>query len=63
MTRKNFKELAKALRDERPSTHWNGYKRIQWDFDVKAIARVCGASNPNFKQSKFFEDCGGLFAV
>ena len=61
MTRKDYINLALALKAERPGEHWDADKRVQWTLDVKAIARVCERDNPRFKTPTFFTACGGLF--
>jgi hypothetical protein len=63
MTRKDFVALAHALREQRPGEHWDANKHVQWDLDVRAITRVCAASNSRFNGSKFIAACGGLFGV
>jgi hypothetical protein len=63
MTDKHFKVLAAALHEERPGEHWDLNKHVQWDLDVKAIARVCSQFNPSFDYNRFIEACGGLFNV
>ena len=50
MTKKHFIALADALRAEKPGTNWDPNKLVQWELDVKAIANVCAASNPNFNR-------------
>jgi len=50
MTKKCFVALADALRAEKPGTNWNPNKMVQWELDVKAVARACGLQNPNFNR-------------
>lgn len=53
MTKKHFIALADALRAEKPGDNWDPNKRVQWDLDVKAIANVCAAQNPNFNRERW----------
>lgn len=63
MTRKDYIKLAGALKAERPGENWDANKRVQWDQDVKAIARVLESDNKLFKTDVFTAACGGLFGV
>ena len=53
MTNKYFIALADALRTEKPGTNWDPNKMVQWELDVKVIANVCAASNPNFNRERW----------
>ena len=53
MTKKHFIALADALRAEKPGTNWDPNKMVQWELDVKAIANVCAAHNPNFNRERW----------
>ena len=53
MTKKHFIALADALRAEKPGTNWDANKHVQWGLDVKAIANVCAAHNPNFNLGRW----------
>jgi len=33
--------------------NWNQNKMLQWELDVKAIANVCAAQNPNFNRERW----------
>lgn len=58
MSRKHFKALADALKDEKPGDNWNPNKRVQWEIDVKAIANTCARFNDRFNSSRFLAACG-----
>jgi len=49
MTKKHFKVLAENLKAQRPQPHWCANKRLQWEMDVKAIAKVCEEQNSRFE--------------
>lgn len=60
MTRKDFQALASALKAQRDSyaPHWDA-NLFRAHFDAcKAVADVCGASNPRFDRDRFFTACG-----
>jgi hypothetical protein len=63
ITRKDLNALATELKDNRPGANWSLNKQLQWQMDVKSIARVCRSSNPNFDYGRFITACGGLFNV
>jgi hypothetical protein len=63
MTRKDYKLLAGALKSERPGENWDANKRVQWNQDVKAIARVLASDNVRSNHGVFIAACGGLFGV
>lgn len=58
LTRQHFVTLAEALKSERPGTHWDPNKMVQWRLDVTAIARVCKRFNSGFKSARFFDAVG-----
>ena len=59
MSKRDFIALADALRAEKPGDNWNPNKKTQWELDVKAIANVCAASNPRFKQERWMSYIAG----
>ena len=59
MSKKHFIALADALRAEKPASHWDPNKRVQWELDVKAIADVCCSSNPRFKRERWLAYVNG----
>jgi hypothetical protein len=61
MSWKHFRMLAEALKLERPTENWSPNKEVQWELDVKAVARACKSMNPGFKPERFYDACGGLF--
>ena len=63
MTRKDYIALARAFNGERPGEHWDVNKCVQWDLDVKAVARVLACDNWRFDEARFLAACGGLFNV
>lgn len=63
MTKKDYIAFAAAFKETRPGEHWNTNKRVQWDLDVRASARVFAANNPRFDGARYIAACGGLFGV
>jgi hypothetical protein len=63
MTRRDFELIAQALKEQRPGEHWDANKHVQWDLDVKALAKMARAQNLRFDFQKFYAACGGLFNV
>lgn len=63
MTRKDYVKLAGALKAERPGLNWDANKRVQWDLDVKAVARVLASANDRFDHDVFIAACGGMFGA
>jgi hypothetical protein len=69
MSKKHFIALAVELRDSRPFEEddederivW--IRRMQWNHDVKGVARACRVSHVNFDYDKFIKACGGLYSV
>ena len=61
MTRNDFQAMAAALKEQRPAANWSPNKHVQWDMDVRALARVCKGKNFRFAYQKFYDACGGLF--
>ena len=59
MSKKHFIALADALKAEKPAEHWDPNKMVQWELDVKAIARVCKAANPLFNQDLWMDYING----
>ena len=60
MSKKHFIALADALREQKPAPHWDANKHVQWNQDVKAIADVCAASNPQFNRARWMDYVNGL---
>lgn len=58
MTKRHFIALARALLAERPGDNWDANKKVQWELDCKAVAKVCLAQNPRFDRGKFLLACG-----
>jgi len=62
MTRKDCQLIAEALEATRPDDFENGLPPVvQWQDDVKAIARRLQADNPRFDANKFYMACGGIY--
>jgi hypothetical protein len=60
VSKKHFIALADALKAEKPQPGWSPNKMVQWDLDVRAVARVCAASNPRFNELRWMQYINGL---
>ncbi len=57
MTRKDFRQLAQALRGTRPDATDGRYAQItQWEFTRSAIADVCQEAHPRFSRALFIQE-------
>ena len=61
--RRHYRAIAAALFSQRPQPHWDANKRVQWDWDVHAIANLFEHDNTSFQRDQFYDACGGLFNV
>jgi hypothetical protein len=57
MTDNLTKDLARALRREKPSPEENRYVMLQWQNSVRAVALCLRAHDPNFKFREFYLLC------
>ncbi len=55
MTRKHFEALAHELKIQKPETDLG---RAQWEYDCRAVANACAASNGRFDRGRFLRACG-----
>lgn len=58
MSRQNYRDLAKALRESKPVGRVSVHRVRQWMEDVEAVAAVCKADNERFKTGVFLSACG-----
>jgi hypothetical protein len=58
MTRKHFNALAQELLFVRPPADARETVKVQWFFDVQAVARVCATANTGFDRERFYDACG-----
>ena len=58
MSRKHFREIARALRDVRPAPSEGFTARQQWRDTVRAIAGTLRTSNARFSFDRFYAACG-----
>lgn len=70
MSAKDYRALADALKNERPSPQTDpseDYKvterrfgaELQWQRMVRAVANVCAADNVRFDRGRFYAACDG----
>jgi hypothetical protein len=57
MTENLVKDLARALRREKPETDANKYVMLQWQNSVRAVALCLRQYDPNFKFREFYLFC------
>ena len=62
ISKRDFITLADALREERPGKNWDANKHVQWELDVRAVARACKGLNWRFKLERWMAyvrgECG-----
>lgn len=58
MTRKDYKVIAKAMRDVLLSNEWKGEMLHTWACAVLTLETALKADNPRFDSERFREACG-----
>jgi hypothetical protein len=65
MTRKHFEQIAATLLAQKPVCDSPDALalRVQWNEQVRAMARMCAESNPRFDNARFMVACGYSQAI